>query len=72
MVYDSYTGYSGKYTKLPIEIFTTDELCDEIIKRIQNRDFKFTYKVHLMYDLISAKATMSFCKCDNEELSQNG
>lgn len=70
MVYDSYTGYYGKYTKLPIDIYTTDELCDEIISRIQQEDFKVTAKMDLLGKIISTKSLQQLCKKFGESLNE--
>lgn len=70
MVYASYTGFSSEFTKFPIEIYTTDELCDEIISRIQQEDFKVTAKMDLLGKIISTKSLQQICKKFGESLNE--
>ena len=48
-------------TKLPIEIYTTDELCQEIIRRIQAGE-RITRKMELLQGLIFAESLKPLCK----------
>lgn len=61
MVYDSYTGFSSEFTKLPIEIYTTDELCTEIIRRICGGE-RITGKMELLQGLIFTESVKLTCK----------
>lgn len=51
-------------TKLPIEIYTTDELCTEIIRRIEEEkdDLEITPKIHLLYNVLFTEMTLAFHK----------
>ena len=55
-------------TKLPIEIYTTDELCTEIIRRIKEEkdDFTITQTAYLLYDVLFTEISQ------RKELSMDG